>query len=350
MLRGMWPMVLVILAAPGCSTEGEWGLPHPDASEQVEDPPGIGAQEFDFGAVFAGNQTLRHDFLLRNPTAGRVRLLKATALVPCCSGVEAIPESIPPRGEAIVRVFLKGGDVADRKRVAFEVETDLPGSRSITLAVSATFVLDREVVPAEGPDRLRLGDVGTRTYRVVARRIGTEGRKSPASVEGVGDVRAAFRGPVKEIEQQGGLVESSRLVEVAVPASSQVGRRRGEMVLRWEDGEARRETVEWEVTPWLRASPEGLAVGPSPGPLTHLILIRSVDHPFRVTEVSGPTLAGPVAQGEESREAHLLKVAIDPSRGPAGGRSAITIATDHPRQRAVTVDVLVLPTAKGGSE
>ncbi len=67
-----------------------------------------GIEEFDFGTVLAQGQVLRHEFTLTNPTNQPMRVLKATALTPCCSEVGPISSAtIAPGGHREIPAVLR---------------------------------------------------------------------------------------------------------------------------------------------------------------------------------------------------------------------------------------------------
>src|SRR5688572_4247860 len=108
--RTLIPILMALMT--GCSESGRGITPEPlsgrdvGSAEEIPDRPrpDVTMMEHDFGTVLARGQTLRHDFLLSNPTTRAMRLVKAMSFAPCCSEIGPLPEAIPPGGEAKVQV------------------------------------------------------------------------------------------------------------------------------------------------------------------------------------------------------------------------------------------------------
>ncbi len=102
-----------------------------------------------------------------------------------------------------------------------------------------------------------------------------------------------------------------------------------------------RQRVDWEVVPPLIASPKVITV--TPRKQEYRLLLRSQDRrPFRVRRAECPA-AGIRARSEESAAAvQVLVISVEALPTPAGGRTVLTILTDHPDQENVEVPILVL--------
>jgi hypothetical protein len=345
--------VALLILASGCSTS----TPDPDLAAILgnpadggrgQKPESSGDLEFDFGPILARGQTLRHIFTLTNPTERPIRLLKAMVYTPCCSAVEELPRTIPSGGEVKVPVILKPGYQSGRKRVEFAIATDAEDRPVWRLALDARLFSEWEVDPVgESGLKIPVGQAGTRTFRIVCRRKGDEGRRSPESIEAREPLQASFDGPAAEQEQPDGLVEATRDVEVSIPATEETGLRQGEILFRWSDDHRERHIVTWEVTPHIRATPSGLMIKPAGGPTTQMVSVASDDRPFRILKVVGPLLADGIETSTDPGRSHRLRLSINPAKAITGGASDIYISTDHPGQPTVTLSVLVMPAETG---
>lgn len=156
-MQRLFYLVALTVVAGGCSeatVESEIlkAISEPSSSPGIDD----GASQFhDFGTVLAHDQTLRHDFTITNPTDTPIRVLRSAALTPCCSSIDAVPESIQPAGEANVSVSMKAGRSSGRKRILFQLETDATERPLIQLGLAADFSPEWEVAPI-GRTTLRL--------------------------------------------------------------------------------------------------------------------------------------------------------------------------------------------------
>jgi hypothetical protein len=174
--------------------------------------------EHDLGLVLAHDQPIRHVFPLSNPTNRPIRLLRAEVLVPCCSAVEQLPESIPPGGHVEFPVIFHPGDQSGRRRVAFTVETDNPSQPILTCTLAATPVAEVEVRPLDGSDSfLPLGRSGTQRFTVFCRRKGEDGLGAPDSVVSAEPLAVSFVGPAEERLLGNDWIETTRTVEVTLP-------------------------------------------------------------------------------------------------------------------------------------
>ncbi len=307
-----------------------------------------GLLEHDFGFTLAGNQTLRHRFRLANPTNLPLHLIEAQALVPCCSSIGPIPESIAPGGSVDVPIELRTGGASGRKQVQFLIRTDATDRPDRWLAARVDLLAEVELVADEGTRaELGLGRPATLRYRLICRRLGKAGRTAPASVAVAPPVVARLDGPDTVRTPAEGLVEAIRGVVVDLPTESEEGEHQLTLVFRWEDGTTWTTPLAWRVAPSLRVAPTGIVLRPGDGPTEHPIVVRSDGRPFRIVEVSGPSLAEGVTASAEPAQVQSLRLKLVPPAA-SGKATDLKIVTDHPDQAALTLSVLTLP--RSGSE
>jgi prepilin-type N-terminal cleavage/methylation domain-containing protein len=342
----LWVVSLFVLN-PGCTETAGSGSNH-QAAPMEPTPGGAPASApndlHDFGTVFADGQTLRHDFVLENPTDRPIRLVRAMALTPCCSTIGRLPEVIPPKGEVQVSTSFSPGHQSGPKAVMFQIETDQPGRRFVGLALEARLISAWEV---QGRDDttgvVPMGQPARRTFRVIARRKGNLGRDLPGQVLATSPINAAFAGEAVTTIGPDAVIESTRDVVVAMPALREPGVKRGEIRFRWPDGRVEVLPIGWEVRPRLKVVPAALTVHRSDGAIDRTIVVESDGASFRVTGLSSPLIAGSAGIPGDSVRRHTIRLRLDPSKGSVDGVSNVTITTDHPDQRTAELSVLVLP-------
>ncbi len=267
-------------------------------------------------------------------------------MTPCCSSIGPLPKVVPPGGAVEIPVEFRPGARSGRLQVSFVVETDSPERPTIGLALIAdlTPTLAIEEI-GDAAETLRPGQEGRRILRVTCRREGDAGMRAPDRVEGAGPLEAKFLGEPIDQGAQGDLHESTRDIEVTIPASAEPGYRRQSVRLGWSGGQAPPydHLLSWRVRLPIEVSPPGLVVKPAQGPIASRVVVRCADRPFRITRVSGAILAAPCVPAAEPARWHPLALAIDPGRAPSSGPAEILIETDHPDQPEVLVSILVLP-------
>jgi hypothetical protein len=328
--------------SPGADQTGQSNPPDTLAHPRPEASPSY--QEYDFGAVLARGQTLRHDFILTNPTRSPVHLLRARPQTPCCSAIGPLPSTILPGGTANVPVSFSLGSQTGHKRLEFWIETDSPSQPLRTLVMTASLFSEWEVEPLAGAaTRIPVGGSGRQLFRVTARRKGNDGQDFPHAVMANAPLVARFTGDGVEEVSPNGMVGYTRQVEVCIPPGDQPGRHRGELVFQWDADHALRHPLGWQVTPTLHGIPPALVIKSSANLGAQSVVIRSDDRPVRITGVSGATLLGAPRFPLESKRLHELRLEIDPRGKRAGGASDVLITTDHPHQERVHVSVLILP-------
>lgn len=343
MRHSVWLCTASLALLPaGCSSH-----PSPGDRERMEVAPVASAashnQVFDFGPILARGQTLRHDFTLTNPSEKPLRLSRATCFTPCCSAVESLPNSIPPHGESKVAVVFKPGYQSGLKAVQFAIETDSAEQPNRLLTLRARLFSEWEIALASDPaGDLPIGNEGKEVWRVVCRRKGTEGLRSPDSIKVAEPLRARFRGSVEEQVQPDGVIEATREVEVTLPAIPKPGTQQAEMALLWTDGRRKTQVIHWEITPVVHLSPSSLVIEASGNSIEQSVTIASDDVPFRITRVCGALLSQPVDVPPDSGRTHHLTLRLGPARVVAGEISTVVIGTDHPKHPEVVLRTLVL--------
>jgi len=291
-------------------------------------------QEHDLGVILADGQVLRHEFTLKNPTGAAIRLLRATALTPCCSAIGPLPKEIPPRAEVKIPVIFKPGYQSGLRGVRFAVDTDEKQQPVRLLALRASLSSAFEMEPlADSSTSLPLGQAGKQTFRVTARRKGAHGRGLPETTTASAPLVVAFVGGPSAESEIGGLTEAGREVVVLIPPEKKPGPRRGELVFGWRDGHTETRTIAWEVKPRLEVSPSGLVVRESSRPIEQRVTVTSDRRPFMIEKVASPLL---VSLGDLPRDAattqHIV-LTLDTSRAVPERASDVMIRTDHPTSR-----------------
>ena len=346
-------MSVCLIVVAGC--DGDRVEREPAVSRPVEtsDAGGAGRSpiagidpEFDFGAVFAGNQTLQHAFEITNHGPTPIRLVRATALTPCCSSVEPLPsEPIAPGGRAEVETTLRVGSESGLKRVEFLVETDSAEHPMFRLGMSASLIGEWEVRPIDATVApLMLGQVGERHFRIACRRKGDKGRTLPREIAAAPPLSAEFPGEPSEQVMPDGVIEATREVRVMIATATGAGTRYGDLLLRWADGRTETHLIGWSVLSALTSAPTGFILEPGTrGPVRRKVFIRSSDRPFRIKAASGPLVADSFHPPTEAAKTHQVELTIDADQVAAGGATDVRFETDHPSQPDVSISVIALP-------
>lgn len=319
------------------------------SDDPVPTPKGPGemaatdAALFDFGPVLARGQTLRHEFTLTNPSGRPLKVLVVEALTPCCSTVESAPATIPPGGSARLAVTLNPGFRSGRKRARFAYRTDDDPSTVRELTLVAELFPEVDDALDEGSDAtVPLRRAGRQSIRFAFFEKDREGRGEPDSVEATPPLSARFVGPAEARSLGAGIVRTTRVVEVGLPAEDGPGGRRGRVTLHWPDGKSWERAIEWNVVPRIVAHPPALTLRPGQG-ATFKVVLKAEDRPFRVRRIDGPILPDKfLAPGEPSRT-QVLEIPLDPAKVSKAGVVDLAIETDHPDQARVVVSVLILP-------
>lgn len=312
-------------------------LTRPAATAVVAGPE---SWEHAFGPVLATEQTLRHEFVLKNPTDRPIALRGMESRTPCCSSIGPPSATrIPAGGSVTVPVEFRIAPGTGRKRVEFVVATDYGPKATWGLAVEADLYGEIDVGTA-APVTLSPGRSGVVLLDVTCHRLAGEGRGPPESAAVEAPLTATMSvWPDDGVPAVPGLERSSRRIEVGVPGALEPGRKVANVVLRWADGGERRVPITWTVTPTVRVSPEAVTIRAGDPPAARTFLVRA-DRAIRVLGIEGPALACAPAELTGPRAMQRLEVEL---AAPAAGASDLKITTDHPDQPAATVSVLVLP-------
>ena len=334
-----WPALLAGLFLTGCLAS-----PPPPVSPNGDGArdESAGVQADDLGIVLTRGQTIRHEFVLRNPTAKPVRVLGAQALMPCCSRIVTVPATIPARGEARLAVDFQPEFQSGRKQVGFRVGTDREDEPVLGFVLRAALVPEVQVRTVEGGGlSLLMGKSGKQVLRVVARRYKEEGLSARETIADAGTVKATFVGGPTEMVRPDGVVESWRDVAVEILPDREAGSRTEALVFGWADGRAWDHRLHWTVTPHLRAIPDGLIVGLDDA--VKAVAIRSETAPFRILGIEGGGVAsvGEGSNADRPSRSHLIRLDFHGDRPRPTGPFDVTIRTDHPEQPEVTVSVLM---------
>jgi hypothetical protein len=344
---------VAILVACGCSVTA----PEPDLSAILsQGTEGQGSEEterleFDFGAVLARDQRLRHDFQIKNRSERALKITGSKANVPCCSGLGQLPQTIAPGGLAIIPAFIKVGQISEIKRVTFEILTDSPSISKIVLGLSARLVNEWNVEEGVGNrSPAKVGESTKKTYRVIGRRKAGEGLRAPSSIESTGDLKIDYVGSSTEVESSDGVIENSRDVTVILTPQSTSGEKSGSLNFRWPDGSTHSYPIKWTIKPSLQAFPSVLVFKPERALVVSEIEIRSEVLAFRVLKVSGDLLKDEVEPSAQALTVHKIRLSLDLSKVVSGEKPKVEIVTDHPEQQKLSVTVFVLPEPKGSNE
>jgi hypothetical protein len=342
----LWLALALSIPISGCSARSgdELGMPANVVSRTSKASPDSLSQVHDFGKIFSEDQSLRHEFTIRNPSDRAVRLIGAVAVTPCCSMIGPLPDSIPSKGQANVPTVFKPGFQSGARGVAFLIETDSPDQRQIQLALRAELVSAWETESLEGSTAsVPLGQPGTLTFRVKARRKGSTGRVLPDKVSAMPPVQAGFAGQAASRTGSDGSVEATRDVWCRLPATNQPGQKRGELTFVWLGGRTETVPLGWQVRPRLRLTPSGLVLRRSNQPIWQTIAIESDGPPFQVVSVASPLLAGPVELPNGRATRHSVRIELNLSETALDCATNVIITTDQPDQSSINLSLLVVP-------
>jgi hypothetical protein len=300
-------------------------------------------QEHDLGTILAQGQSLSYEFTVRNATERPIRLLRGTALTPCCSAVGPLPELIPPMGETKIPVIFKPGYHSGAKRVAFTVETDDKERPTRDFALRGQLVSAWQLEALNGPSiSLQIGESAKQAFRMTSRRVNGQGCGLPETISATPPLNVAYQGDVSTTTGAGGLIEATRDVLVTIPPENRIGPWRGDVVFGWTDGRSETRSISWEVRPRLRVSPPGFVLHSYPTPLKRTVHVVSDGRPFRITKVSSPLLTETVGLPQEARTRQELMLSLDVSQATPGLAMDVAIHTDDPAHATLSLSVMVL--------
>jgi len=187
-----------------------------------------------------------------------------------------------------------------------------------------------------------LGRPSTENWRIVCRMKGPEGLLAPEAVDAREPIKARFVGPAIEQTEPGGVVETFREVEVALPATREIGSHQAELVFRWPGGAKRTHPFRWRVAPLVRLTPPSVVIDSPAKPTDCVVELSADDRAFRIKRVYGSMLSEPVVLPPNSSRMHRLTLRVDPGRATKDHVSNIKIDIDHPDQPQLTLSVLCL--------
>lgn len=312
------------------------------------DSSNVESASFDFGRVLSGDRglVLSHEFPLVNRADRPMRILHASALMPCCSTLDGVPASIAAGQSARIRASFRPGSSTGRRRLGFEVATDADSGRIHRFLLEANLAPEFELRGDPGTDTVNaVNRPGRSRLEVVCRMLRGEGRELPSSVDTDAPVRATFEGPGAECELEGGLIERTRGILVDWPATKVPGHELSRLRLVWDDGRTSEHALVRVVEPRISPSPSAFVwrVG---GPATGVLLLRS-EEPFRILGIEGPVEMASRSPEDGPSRLHRVGLAFRPTAGLAPETTNIVVRTDDPDQPSVAVTLLVLPLARG---
>jgi hypothetical protein len=293
----------------------------------------------DFGTIFAEGQTLKHNFTLTNSTDVPMQILDAQALKSCCSFIEDLPQSIPPREQIRVPVQLKPGYASGLMQVGFAIITNDVSQplRLYYLRANRIARLER-VGDINRQDSIVLGQAFVKQFTIVVR--GHEKSSDWGSVS----VRVSAPSQARIVQQRDlknaneGIRERELDVVFEAAACNATGSQNAELQFAAQDGEwLGATTLRWDVLPRIVVSPEGLTVARGEKPIRKKLVLRSNRAEFRVLACSGKCLSALVELPRHSANLHVVEIQIDPALLQDSGASDIVFTTDDSFQPRVVV-------------
>jgi hypothetical protein len=307
----------------------------------------------DLGEILAREQVIEHRFRYVNPTDRVVKLLGFESVLPCCSAVGAVPETVGPGQAVELPVQFRPGLAMGPREVGFVLRTDQADAPDRAFALRAELLPAFEIQPIREDQAvdLRLGETGRRAYRVICRQTPAgEGMSLPDQVvDPSGRLRVSALGERTLREGSSGLREGVMEIEVELPGARAPGLQRGELRLLWPGGGERTHPLVWGVRASVVVEPPGLVLREG-GVLSRELVIRSVEpgRVFRVLGVGGEVLAEPAVFSVAPAERHVLKVLMDGGRTRSRLATDLVIRTDVEEQPELRVPVMTL--GRGGSD
>ena len=341
---------MAIIPAIGCGPSASTEIAEVEEIIRSLDEPGPSADGseslHDFGTILARGQTLHHEFSLSNPSDRPFRVLGTEARTPCCSAIGKLPDLVAPGRDVQVPVSLKVGHDSGWKRVEFAVRTDDAINRVKVFALVASLVAEVETRLVEGSaSSLLTGESGEQTLLVICRRKDGKGRPAPVQCSTESSLKAEFTGPAEERGLPDGTIEASRRVRITLPAGTDEGDRRADLILTWQDGRVQVIPLAWKVTPHIIATPGVLVLKSAEPTAVRTIRLRSLDDPFRILGLRGGILFGPGDWSRGKDEVHEVRVTLARDAVDLGtDLDDLIIDTDHPRQPKVAIKVMTLTT------
>ena len=251
-LKQACPTVLLIVglfgALNGCSPETTKPIAQPFAnkiasgSERRVRPI---EPRFDLGTVIAKNQTLTHEFALRNLTDRPVRSLSAFALTPCCSEVSRLPEQILPFETAKVEVKWRVNFQSGPKQVEFRLTTD-DGSPSIELFLLADLKRQWQINCVEKKPLVLKLCQGVKLFYDFDYLLDNPEKITVSSLAASDGLSVSSVGE-PAFNEAGGIIKVSQRFTVDISPNQVPGFKRGSTLLSLSNGEKIEHSILWEV-------------------------------------------------------------------------------------------------------
>lgn len=258
-----------------------------------------------------------------------------------------MPEApIPPGGSCdIPAVFKAVADQREQKQVGFSVQTDSRDCPPVAYALRATLYPEWESQLLAGSStKLPVGGSGRQEVRITCARIAGEVTACPSAVAIDSPLTARFLGEFREQTEPDKATLIVRDVEIALPASPDVGPHTAVIRFRCPDGRERKQTVVWEVVSPLRASPSKLILRQTDRNVSHRVSISSFDgRAFRIRGVEPAHMVSKCEFSPDASRTQTVEVQIDPDRVARQKGSEVIIETDRDDQPTVSLKVIVLP-------
>ncbi len=300
--------------------------------------------------MLSEGQALEHTFRLANASDRPLRITGTSTLVPCCSSLGALPETIPAGGSIEVPATFRTGDRVGQVRVEFSIRTDSPGRLAWVLELSVDLVSRGEIRPVESPASGSGGIHWAR--RVTRRRRPDQGGAEPTEVEVEAPLKASFSGPSRRRGVAGGLIEIARDVEITGPQAKVPGHHASSLVVRCADGAIFKDIIAWGLESSLKIVPPGLVLYRGGPKSTKTFEVATTGPPFQITAVVNPLSDRPApSPGVGPMRSHRIGLELDPSRASDRAMVPIVFRTDLADQPEVSASVLILdrPDANGGA-
>lgn len=291
----------------------------------------------DLGTILADGEPIIHDFDIANDGKKPLRLVTVEAMTPCCSGVERFSDSIGPGETGRVRVALRPGFETGRKGVSFVVHTDPPTEPDRLLRLEVDLVSAWSVSLGKSDTSLPLGQSGVQRFVTKAVRGSGGGRDLPERFTVAAPLRLLMAGPAKTWVDDGGLTHGRRELSIEISASTEVGTKHGAIDFEWKDGRRQSWPINWRVTPVVEVSPSAFILMATADPARRTVIVHG-DRPFRLTGLSGARPTEDSSLPTPERLLHVLDLELDAAEP---GFRDVSIATDHPAQRVLSISLQV---------
>jgi hypothetical protein len=299
-----------------------------------------------FGAVVGkSNPKLKHEYRLVNTTNHDINIVELINRKPCCGELQLGKSLLHPGDETAVEVTLsvkqEFGDIVHETVVL----TDPPQSDELVLRTSARAypaIRVEEVGPANGSTLLTSDEPRRVRLRVFAYGSSAEPSLDLNRVQPRSSVKVAWEGLKETSSGEVGLnVESRRLIAVLDPAAK-VGERKDEILLLHGDQVLYKHTLSWEVVPPITSSPKTVVLKTGNGRFR--VVVQSRDKSaFRITRIECSVAGVQGTTGDRTPSlTQLVQLLGGGVRRVGNGTGVITIFTDHPVQKTLDLQLVVL--------